>query len=35
MIDPRYAAVPNHPDVLILSHFKMKGILISIEYCVV
>lgn len=35
MIDSPYEAVPNHPDVLILSLRKMKGFLISIEYCVV
>ncbi len=28
MIDPRFAAVPNHPDALILSHRKMKGVLV-------
>ncbi|MDP9278855.1 MAG: M1 family metallopeptidase [Gemmatimonadota bacterium] len=27
MIDLRFAAVPNHPDALILSHRKMKGFL--------
>jgi len=28
MINPRYAAVPNHPGVLILSQRKMKGLLV-------
>jgi aminopeptidase N len=29
MIDPPFAAVPNHPDALILLHRKMKGLLFS------
>ncbi len=28
MTDPRYAAVPNHPGVFILSQRKMKGLLV-------